>query len=639
MGPASQARGGDSLEQRKSNEDSISIFYRMFDSSRLQKIDSGVNEFALRFPVRGADIVLGSHGQATRSLLFSPRLMPGFDAGFHGFDNYRFSIQDTRIFQTTRPYTELDYILGSRAEQTIKVLHTQNLSPTWNAAFEFRYVNSPGNLKNQNTSHGNLRLSSGFATKNRRYSGYFIWLSNRNQASQNGGIVSDTFLTSNNSAYNERFNIPTRLGGDGDFGTNFFSSQLNTGFRYRQRAVLLRHQYDFGQKDSLINPKDSSVTRLFYPRLRLQHQFYYSADEYNYIDNALVDTAYARNYLTYFGLPLSYKADSMRDKWQDITNEAAVILFPQKDNQDQFLKLGTGLQLLKGQFDSSADERITNLYLLGEYRNRTKNKKWDINAFGRLYLSGFNAGDYTGSVTLQSQLGKKAGSLLLGFQNTNRTPAYVFQPNSSFFVFGSTDVRQENWTRFTANYALPQVNLLLTCNYYIVSNYAYFNSFTTRQQEASLQSILHIGAEKKFRIAKHWNWYAELHMQQESSDAFNLPLVYSRNRIAFEGTFYKNLNISTGFEVRYFTPYKADTWSPFTGTWVVQNEEQISNRPDIAAFAHLRIRGLRIFGRLENINTLDISRGFSFVNNNLAAPLYPTPGLFLHLGIYWSFVN
>jgi len=34
-----------------------------------------------------------------------------------------------------------------------------------------------------------------------------------------------------------------------------------------------------------------------------------------------------------------------------------------------------------------------------------------------------------------------------------------------------------------------------------------------------------------------------------------------------------------------------------------------------------------------------VSRGFAFVNNNLAAPLYPMPGLFFRLGIYWGFVN
>ena len=42
------------------------------------------------------------------------------------------------VFQTTRPYTELSYVLGSKAEQLISVTHTQNRKSnanfSWNTA-------------------------------------------------------------------------------------------------------------------------------------------------------------------------------------------------------------------------------------------------------------------------------------------------------------------------------------------------------------------------------------------------------------------------------------------------------------------------------------------------------------------------
>ena len=642
MGP-NQMKGGDSLKQRNNNEDSITIFYRMFDSSRIRFIDSSVGEFTNRFPLPNDHLYLGALGAASRSLIFSPNLRPGFDPGFHALDAFAFGVAGTRIFQTTRPYSELDYILGSRSEQTIKLLHTQNLSPTWNAAFEYRFLNSPGNFKNANASHSSMRLSSGFSTRNRRYSGNIIYIGNRNRAAQNGGILSDTFLTSRNTAFNTRFNIPTWLGGDGDFGTNFFATNVKTGLEYKKQQIFFRHQYDFGQKDSLLNKEDSSYTKLFYPRFRLQHTMSYTSHQYGYKDDALIDTSasneYANVYRNRFGVA---KVDSLfrrSDRWKDFTNEAAILLYPQKTNQDQFLKMGAGYQMLKGSFDSITERSFNNLYVLAEYRNRTKNKKWDINAYGRLYLSGLNAGDYTASVSLQTQLGKKAGILQLGFQNTNRTPSFVFDERSDFVNQSPADLKQENWTRISGNYYLPKIGLRLLGNYYVVTNYAYWDSYTTFKQEATLTSVLHVGAEKRFKLSKHWNWYAELHVQGETSEAINLPPVYTQNRIAYEGNFYKNLNLSTGIEVRYFLPFTADDISPFNGQWVVQDTTKITNRPDISAYLHFRIRSFRLFTRLENLNTIDFSRGFAFLNNNHAAPLQPTPGLFFRFGIYWSFVN
>jgi hypothetical protein len=64
------------------------------------------------------------------------------------------------------------------------------------------------------------------------------------------------------------------------------------------------------------------------------------------------------------------------------------------------------------------------------------------------------------------------------------------------------------------------------------------------------------------------------------------------------------------------------------------------NRPQIDAYVHFRIRSFTAYFRAENLNTLQISGSNSgFTKNNLVAPDYPSPGLVIRLGIYWSFVN
>jgi hypothetical protein len=149
-----------------------------------------------------------------------------------------------------------------------------------------------------------------------------------------------------------------------------------------------------------------------------------------------------------------------------------------------------------------------------------------------------------------------------------------------------------------------------------------------------------LSAEKKFKLARHWNWYTDLHVQQTTGDPpVNIPFFYTRNRFAFEGNFFTNLFISTGFEVRYQTPFKVDAYSPFLGQFMNQNHYSLSNRPDISVFLNFRIKSFKTFFRLENLNTLDVQNGFKFDKRNFASDQYPYAGLWVRFGVWWNFVN
>jgi hypothetical protein len=129
-------------------------------------------------------------------------------------------------------------------------------------------------------------------------------------------------------------------------------------------------------------------------------------------------------------------------------------------------------------------------------------------------------------------------------------------------------------------------------------------------------------------------------VQQIAGNApVNVPLVLGRTRFAFEGNFFKNLFLSTGFEVRYNTPYKADDYSPLNGQFVYQDTLTTTNRPDVDIYLNMRIKGFKGFVRLENLNTVDFANGFAFTKYNYSAPGYPERGLWLRIGIWWSFVN
>jgi len=628
----------DSLGHRNKFEDSLTISYHYLDSTRWQKLDSSVNDFYRRYPLPANHINLGNIGTASRSLLFDPENQAGFDPGFHAFDVYKWKLEKVRFFNTTRPYSEINYLLASRVEQIIEILHTQNIKPSWNFMFNYRLINSPGIFKNQKTNHNNYLITSTYESFSRRYNIYIVLLGNTLESSENGGIKNDQDYL-NNKVYKDRFNIPTNIGGDAAFGANFLSTNIPTGNKYREFTALLRQQFDFGKKDSIVT--DSTVIPLFYPRLRLEHTIQYSINKYVFED-VVGDSVY---YKTNYDTALRYPTDTLKlkDRWKELSNDFSIYQFPDAKNVLQFIKLGLTIQNLSGEF-ISGKHSFFNTFGHAEYRNKTRDRKWDIEASGKLFFTGYNSGDYRAYISLQRFAGKKQGYLQVGFENSSRTPSFIFDQRSSFYLLKTDkDFKKENQSHIFASLFVPGLKLRLGGDYYLISNYTYLTEYYKLQQEATLFNVIRISAEKTFALTKHLIWHADLYFQHVIGDApVHLPTIYFRNRIGYEGNLgFKNLNMAAGFEIRYRSAYKADNYSPVLGRFFYQDSVSIRNPlPDISAYVHFRIRPFKAFFRVENLNTArNLDGNFGFTHNNLVAPGYAYPGLVLRLGIYWSFVN
>jgi Putative porin len=630
--------GTDSIRRRDKNEDSITIRFRYLDSTRNYLLDSSINDFTRRFPIPATNIFLGNTGSPSRSILFSPFLRPGWDPGFHVLDVYKWTMDKVRFFNTTRPYSELNYQLASKSEQVIEILHTQNVKPNWNFSFQYRMINAPGFFQNQKINHNNYLFNSWFQTVNKRYNNYLVLLGNKLQAGENGGIDdAEDYL--NDPDYKDRYIIPVKLGGDKQATRNFFNTDVGTGNRYNEFTVLLRQQYDFGKKDSLVT--DSTVVPLFYPRLRFEHSFQFAKYKYEYSDYVGKAAYYKANYDT----TLSDPVDTVyfKDQWKELLNDFSIYQFPDAKNLQQFIKIGAAIQNLSQ--SSPAKHNYYNVFGHAEYRNKTRNQKWDLEANGKLYFTGLNAGDYSVYANIQRAIGKKTpGYVQLGFENVNREPSFIFNANSSFYLPQPSpkNFKKENTTHLFASLFQPSLRLKLSGHYYLLTNYSYLTSYYQLQQNSSLFNVLLVSAEKTIKLGKRWYWHADVYFQQKVGNAdVNLPQLFTRNRIGYEGNLgFKSLNIAFGLEARYHTPYKADGYSPALGHFFSQDSIRINNLPDIAAYLHFRIRSFKAYVRLENLNAAKAGNGgLNFTNNNFAAPGYPYPGMLMRVGIYWNFIN
>lgn len=621
---------------RNDAADSLTIYYKYYNQFKPQLLDSSINDFYTRFPLPYYYNHLGNLGTAARSLLFNPNLTNGFNAGFHQFDIYNYTLQNTRLFSTTKPYTELTYLLGSGSEQTINILHTQNKKDNVNFSLEYRFINAPGVLRNQNASVNNLRFTLQYQSPSKRYHFLAVLFSNKNASSENGGTVN--YKTLDSLSLNNPFELPTRLGINTNIYRNLFSTTVNTGNTYKQNQITFINQYDFGTKDSIVT--DTSNYKLYYSRFRLQHLLSIKGNEFQFKDIYADST----NYNKYFGLnikgnPSGYDTVLYKDKWNILANEISIYSYPDKKNSQQYIKASAAYESIIGRFADTLKQKLHNSLLGFEYRNRTRNKVWDIEANAHLYLSGFNAGDYNVSMSLQKILSRRAGSLQVGFLNYNQSPAFIYNnAASNFYVVNRGGFTKENITKLWLTYHNKAINFSLHANYFLLSNFLYFDNFFNANQQATLFNVLHIGIEKKFKLSRYINLYSEVHMQQVTDNApINIPQILTRQRIAFEGNFYKNLFMSTGFEFRYHSKYKPVGYSPIIGQFFYQNQYSLYNRPDINFYFNFRIKSFKAFLRAENLNSLMPPSGYKKYNYSLEQ--YPMQAVHIRFGVWWSFVN
>ena len=626
----------DSLQRRDKNADSITIYYKYYNNNEIQKLDSSINDFFVHYPIPFTSYDLGNLGTASKSYLFNakaPYTSSGWDAGFHAYDGYMYNLETTPFYQTTRPYTELAYLLGGKGEQLVEVKHTQNKKQQLNYSFEYRFSNSPGSLKNQNANLNNMRITAHFQSLRKRYESFLVLLFNKAAASENGGLVNANLLDS--FSLNNPYELETRLGVSGASFRNPFNTSIATGTTYKQNTIAWRQSYDFGQKDSIV--KDTVVTHLFYPRLRLQNEIKIQSNQYSFSDaNPSV-----ANYMQYFGIlyDSSYKV-KFTDNWSVFTNEFSLISYPEKKNSNQFLQVGSGYTQMTANFPGQSSWSQYDIYGMATYKNKTRSQLWDVLATGKLFLNGYHAGDYDAQAALSRILTNKGTFIQLSFQNLNRTPALNNLGITQFPINNLKGIEKENATILDGMIGNKVAGWNASVSYQMIQNYHYFSSGFQPAVYGSLINYLRGQLEHKIKLTRHWNWYDQISVQVLDPNApIHVPLILTRQRLAYEGNFYKNLNLSTGLELIYHSNYKADGYMPLTGQFYNQDSYTTQNRPTANAFLHFMIKRFKGYVRLEHLNTLIPTSPTLGKAYNFSAQNYPGTGMWFRVGFWWNFIN
>lgn len=623
------------MESKEWKDESARIYYNYLNSAVVHYPDTSLNSFHRYQPVQpwwGKD--LGNYGTAVRNQFFTPFMPTGLSLGYHIYDMYKFSLDSLQFYNTTRPYSAFLFMLGSKTEQNVEILHTQNITPTWNFAGRLRYCSSQGfyNLQKANSISGSF--STNYQSKNQRYYVAAAFVYNRYKQSENGGIQNDTLLDV--ASYADRQLVPVNLP-----ALSLGSGNAAVTNTLRDYDLYLQNNYSFGKTDTIYNKDSTGVTIQFTPRFRIKHQLQLHSEKHIYRDMAPESTPIPNGPNRYAFIDPSFTfnaSDSVYgvQNWFFIDNKFSLNGFVGKRKELVQIEAGIGNRIDRFNADyvsgNNTQSSVGN-YVFGEIKKEAFSAgQWTYQASGIFFFTGSALGNFDIRASAGKDLGKW-GMFSAGFRQNLSNAPYAYSTFRTNFYDRSYDFDKTSITQLWGNVFIDKIRVEVGVRNYLIANYLYYNSSLTPTQQSDALSVLQIYGRKEFRFGI-FSLDNEVIWQQPTANApVHLPALLLRHKFAIETTlFRKALRVAVGIEGRYHTPYYSDGYTPYFNQFYLQDTYKVDNVPECSAFFNFKIKRFRAFVLGDQLQ--------QFISKNVInAPGYPAQNALLRFGFTWILIN
>ncbi len=610
-----------SKNKQSKTDDRIVIYsFTLADTAR-QVLDSSIS-FLNRNPIlNNWQIDLGNFGTAQKSLLFSPSMKANIAFGIESIQPYLFTPDNQKFYNTTRPYSNIYYRMGSKLEQMIDILHTQNIQPNWNFALNYRKIGSPGNYVNQGVNHDNASFTTNYLSNNNRYSFNASFLYNKLQQDENGGIQSDTFLT--NPIYANNKLIPVAVDA-------LSLNRSTVSNYYRNVSLNFTQNYFLGKYDTIGN--DSlGKNILFKPMFGIQHQFYSNFNYARFKDLTPDSTFYFPLELPTFAKRDSVFANQFLNTLGNAFSFIGNFRFKKKILQTE---AGYGIEL-ETPHNAYFDKTYLNNFLFAKINKPSLQKnEWQYDAAVKFYFSGERA---IGNFNLTTHAGKMIsptiGKIDIGFEQSLQSSPYLMADFGTNYLQLKTSFSKQTISKFYLSHSNLKYKTNLHFNYYVIGNYIYRDTSLMAKQDANVIPVLQGLLSKRFV----WNKLVfdnDFLLQYASNNSpIQLPNFASRHRVAYESKLLKNkLQTAVGFDFRYHSPFFADHYSPLYFSFVTNYTNKISNYPQAAFFFNFKVKRFRASFAIDELQNF-------VLKNNMNYHLYPAQNYTFRFGFHWAFIN
>lgn len=564
-----------------------------------------------------ANSYLGNLGSPYQSLIFKDRVRNESFMYFNTFAAYMNMPKDILFFNTTTPYTSFFYeTAGSKdkAENKLRVLHTQNINPFWNVGISFNLISSEGQYQNQKTKLYNFDLFSNY--EKGRYGAHFVLSQNRIRVNENGGVDGDDQIR---DTVIDPENVQVKLSGTKNKLSNF--------------NFTANQYYNLGHGKDLVVDADTSQ---IYP-VKLIHDLKFESDSREFKEDAVNKDFFKSTYLSN-----DKSADETTLKM--LTNGFHIMF---NENQNKKLRFGARIGIMN-QFSvynlrrqvgensySQKDENIHNTQLLASIFRQTGND-WNWKFSGEYVFEGYKQSDYQLDGNLIYQFGDSINrqNLEITSQIKSSTPDFLMTEYHGNHQQWSLGLDKTSELTLGLEYQIKKYGFKIGGQINNLKNYTYFGYDTIAAQTSKSIQVATAYIEKDFRLGKFT--LSQKIVGQKSSNETVLPLpdlsIYSNNY--YSNTFFNGaLDIQAGFSVYYNTSFYAPNYMPSTGQFFLQKEQELGDYPKVDLYFNLRIKRTRIFIMYEHLNAKMGSQNYF---SSLHYPL--NPGM-LKYGLRWTFYD
>lgn len=605
----------------------------MFNTETVLKPDTTFNDNYSELPYQKYDAgstYLGISGAAMQYNNYFIRPELKVFPFFNQYLPYSYTPDNIPFYNTKTPYTELCYwgtLLANKQteEANIKILHTQNFTPSFNFNLLYQRFGANGMLESERTDNRTFAFTGNYLGKKYVAQGGYIF--NRIKRNENGGITDPSMVL--DTLVDAKI-IPVAL------------KEANNVLK--RNTLFLTHSYsipfNFLQKKDSLGRRDSTITDI--TTAYIGHSSDFSVYSKYYTDNiGLTDSLGRALYNNNFYINPTSSADSLRVL--KFENRFFIRLQPWSKNAIvSKLDAGLGYQYLniygfKPQFflQGNSNTAQNNMYMyFGASGIFKKYFMWD--GIAVYNYAGYYQNDF--SIDGKVRFSSYPKNMKEGIHLTGKIHTSLERPN---FFYNNLFTNHYKWennfdktteTKIEAILDIPDWKLQAFFGYSLLNNNIYFDSLSVVKQNNTAMSILTAYLQKNFRV---WRFHMDnkvLFQVSSNNDVVPLPKVSLNLRYYFEFELVKNVfTAQIGANANFTTKYYMQGYSPALGVFYNQKNEQIGNNPYIDLFVNLQWKRAAIF-----VKYINMAQGWP-TSDYFSAYRYIKPQKTVKFGIYWPF--
>jgi hypothetical protein len=598
----------------------------LFNSIEMLNPDTTFNENFYFYPFNREDIdatYLGVSGSAAKSINYFKRSYSPHFEQFEPYLIYSHTKDDVPFYNVKTPYTELAYwgtLFANRdkEESNIKIMHSQNLSPSFNFNFTYRRFGGNGLLAREITDNRTLTFTTNYLGK--RYVMHSGYIYQGIKREENGGIVDDKMV------------LDTTLEDSKDLQYHLQSADN----QLKRNTFFLTHSYGlpvrWSSKDTLA-PGEGTVTYF-------GHTFEYTTYTKKYTDEIELSDIEGREfYNNIFLLSPTQTRDSVRTSI--LENKGFIRIQPwAKDAIISRLDAGIGHQLMsiynfkpEEYIHGSSERKYNNTFVyFGAEGQLKKYILWNANA--KYDLTGYYANNSSIDGKMRFSVYPVEGGIHLTgkVRISSRRPSWFSQSYYSNHYQWNNNFNNITETTLKGSLEIPGYKLKVDASYAVLNDPVYYGIQGYASQHKGNVSIFAASLQKNFKFGFLHLENRLLLQMSSNKEIIPLPEISANIRYYMQFELVKNvLTAQLGADVRYNTPYFAQAYNPALGIFHNQNEREIGNYPYLDAFVNLQWKRASIF-----VKYLNTTQGWPD-GDYFSAHNYIRPETAIQFGMHWPF--